>query len=349
MDNVFIRKAISGDEQVLACIQTESWKAAFAGILSPEELVRCTDLQKAEQMYHGVLRREGCNMAIELVNDQPHCIAAWGTNRCDLGDTVGELICIHSLQNNWAKGYGSAMMEYVLAQLQQANYESVILWVFEANTRARKFYEKHGFERTEQKKMANGIAELMYMKKFDRRYNSMLLKTERLTIRHIVADDWKSIRDIWADFNSSEYAQYDTPHITENANVQARIAKWAAANSGTEHMFFAICLDETVIGYIAFNIRENGYEIGYCFHSAYHGKGYAKESMLALFDYLRTLGITNFSAGTAINNTPSVKLLTSLGFKLVEQEKVSFYKDAMGNDVVFDGGIFELEYPNLNL
>ena len=171
----------------------------------------------------------------------------------------------------------------------------------------------------------------------------MLLNTERLTIRHVVADDWKSIRDIWVDFNSSEYAQYDTPHITEDANVQARIAKWAAANSGTEHMFFAICLDETVIGYVAFNIRENGYEIGYCFHSAYHGKGYAKESMLALFDYLRTLSITNFSARTALNNTPSVKLLTSLGFKLVEREKVSFYKDIMGNDIFFDGGIFEME------
>ena len=171
----------------------------------------------------------------------------------------------------------------------------------------------------------------------------MLLKTERLSIRHVVADDWKNIRDIWVDFNSSEYAQYDTPHITENANVQARIAKWAAANSGTEHMFFAICLDETVIGYIAFNIRENGYEIGYCFHSAYHGKGYAKESHLALFDYLKTLGITRLSAGTALNNTPSVKLLTSLGFQLVGQEKVSFYKDAGGNNIVFVGGIFEME------
>ena len=165
MDNVFIRKAIPGDEQVLAYIQTESWKAAFAGILSPEELVRCTNQEKAEQMYHSILWREGCNMAIEFVDGKPHCIAAWVKNRCDLSDTVGELICIHSLQNNWAKGYGSAMMEYVLAQLQQANYESVILWVFEENSRARKFYEKHGFELTEQKKQANGIAELMYMKK----------------------------------------------------------------------------------------------------------------------------------------------------------------------------------------
>ena len=165
MDNVKIRKAIPGDEQVLAYIQTESWKAAFVDILSPEELERCTNLEKAEQMYHNVLRRDGCNMAIEFVDGKPHCIAAWGKNRCDLGDTVGELICIHSLQNNRAKGYGSAMMEYVLAQLQQAQYESVILWVFEDNTRARKFYEKHGFELTGQKKPANGIAELMYKKR----------------------------------------------------------------------------------------------------------------------------------------------------------------------------------------
>ena len=172
----------------------------------------------------------------------------------------------------------------------------------------------------------------------------MLLKRERLTIRHIVAEDWKSIKEIWVDFNASEYAQYDMPHITDDADVKARMEKWAAANSGTEHMFFAICLDETLIGYIAFNIRENGYEIGYCFHSAYHGKGYARESHLALFDYLRTLGITKFSAGTALKNTPSVKLLTSLGFQLVEQEKVSFYKDADGNDIVFDGGIFEYGY-----
>lgn len=168
----------------------------------------------------------------------------------------------------------------------------------------------------------------------------MLLKTERLTIRHIVADDWESIREIWADFNASAFSQYDKPHNTEAEDVRTRIARWAAANSGTEHMFFAICLDDTMIGYSAFNKRADGYEIGYCFHSAYHGKGYAKESHIALFDYLRTLGITKFTAGTAINNIPSVSLLKSLGFTLVGTENVSFYKDVQGNDIVFEGGIF---------
>lgn len=169
----------------------------------------------------------------------------------------------------------------------------------------------------------------------------MILKTERLTIRHIVADDWKSIKEMWVDFNTSNLSQYDKPHITDDEDVCARIAKWAAANSGTEHMFFAICLGDTVIGYSAFNIREKGHEIGYCFHSAYHGKGYAKESHLALIDYMRELGIKRLTAGTAIHNTPSVSLLKSLGFVLIEREKVSFYKNSDGNDIVFDGGVFE--------
>lgn len=170
----------------------------------------------------------------------------------------------------------------------------------------------------------------------------MLLKTDRLTVRHIVAEDWKSIKEIWVDFNAAALSQYDRPHNTDDEDVRTRTAKWAVANSGTEHMFFAVCLGDTMIGYSAFNIREDGYEIGYCFHSAYHGKGYAKESHTALFEYLRTLGITKFTAGTAINNTPSVSLLKSLGFVLIETEDVSFYKDDQGNDIVFEGGIFEL-------
>lgn len=168
------------------------------------------------------------------------------------------------------------------------------------------------------------------------------MQTKRLTVRHIEADDWRSIKEIWVDFNASPLSQYDTPHNIEDENVCARISRWAAANSGTEHMFFAICLNDIVMGYITFNIRESGYEIGYCFHSAYHGKGYAKESLMALFDHMRELGITRLTAGTAMKNTPSVALLKSLGFTLTGTEKVSFYKDADGNPIVFDGGIFEL-------
>lgn len=168
------------------------------------------------------------------------------------------------------------------------------------------------------------------------------IKTKRLTIRHMTADDWKSIKEIWADFNTSPLSQYDRPHTTDDEGVCAKIAKWAAANSGTEHMFFAICLGDAVIGYCAFHMREHGHELGYCFHSAYHGRGYAKESLLALIDYMRALGIKRLTAGTALHNTPSAALLKALGFELIATERISFYKDADGRDIIFDGGVFAL-------
>ncbi len=195
------------------------------------------------------------------------------------------------------------------------------------------------FFRTELKFPVNTVKHIVT----DERGKKMLLKTERLTVRRVNAEDWRSIRDIWIDFSKSDFAQYDRPHMTEDEDVKAHIARWAAAENHLDHMYFAVCLEDRVIGYIAANLRSGHYEIGYCFHSAYHGKGYAKESHLALISYLKSLGIRKLSAGTVIQNVPSVKLLNSLGFKQAAREKVSFYKDEQGNDIIFDGGIFELE------
>ena len=101
-------------------------------------------------------------------------------------------------------------------------------------------------------------------------------------------------------------------------------------------------MQDAVIGYVAFNKREKGYEIGYCFHSNYHGKGYARESISAILAVMKDKGAANITARTALNNTPSVRLLASLGFKQTGTEEVSFYKDAEGNDITFEGGTYEL-------
>lgn len=169
-----------------------------------------------------------------------------------------------------------------------------------------------------------------------------MIKTKRLSIRQVHADDWKAIQAIWADAANSVYAQYDKPNDLDDQSVSRRIAKWASFADNDEHIFLAVCLQDAVIGYVAFNKRENGYEIGYCFHSNYHGKGYAKESISTILDVMKDKGAVNITAGTALNNTPSVRLLASLGFKQTGTEEVSFYKDAVGNDITFEGGTYEL-------
>ena len=159
-----IRPASSGDEARLAYIQTESWKAAFPDIIPAELLARSTDLEWATAMYRRLLAAgKGHGYILEL-DGKPHCIAWWDAAR-DAGMAgCAELICIHSLKENWRKGCGRLMIERVLADVRAAGYEKLLLWVFDNNLRAIRFYESQGFTSTGRKQPAFGAVEEMYLK-----------------------------------------------------------------------------------------------------------------------------------------------------------------------------------------
>lgn len=140
-----IRTAEKGDEVSLAYIQTESWKAAFKGILADEILDKCTEMEPTIQMYKKLLDADKGNGYILEVDGRPHCIAWWDRSRTESMSEYAELICIHSLQGNWRKGYGSKMLNRVLYDMKKAGYNRAMLWVFQDNIRARKFYEANGF------------------------------------------------------------------------------------------------------------------------------------------------------------------------------------------------------------
>lgn len=159
-----IRKARLGDESDLAYIQTESWKAAFKNILSDEILQKTTDIKRATAMYRRSLDEGSGNGYILEANGKPHCIAWWDNARDEDMPGYAELICIHSLQDNWRKGYGTKMMERVLADIKASGYSKVMLWVFTENNRARKFYESCGFITHGKVKPGFGTQEICYEK-----------------------------------------------------------------------------------------------------------------------------------------------------------------------------------------
>ena len=159
-----IRKVTYGDEKALAYVQTESWKAAFKGLIPDEVLVRSTDLNKATAMYQRLLDMGKGNGYILEIDGKPHCIAWWDAARDEDMQGAAELICIHSLKENWGRGYGHLMMERILEDVQQAGYSQIMLWVFEKNTRAIGFYKAHGFVATGRKQPAFGAVEERYIK-----------------------------------------------------------------------------------------------------------------------------------------------------------------------------------------
>lgn len=162
--NMTIRKAKLGDEKILAYIQTESWKSAFADIISAEHIERYTDIVKAEAMYENILKSGYSEISILEIDGKPHCIAAWSKARNPQFSDCAELICIHSLSGNRGKGYGSMMMNHIIDEIKNSDHNSVLLWVFEKNTRARTFYEKHGFKLTDNTQISYDAVEVMYRK-----------------------------------------------------------------------------------------------------------------------------------------------------------------------------------------
>lgn len=153
-----------GEEEIFAFIQTESWKAAFRDILSEDVLENATQLPKATAMYCRLFEQQighGCLLRVE---GTPHCIAWWDGARDPELAGDAELICIHSLQSGWRRGYGTKMMEAVLSDIRAAGYSRVVLWVFERNQRARRFYEACGFTPNGKAKTGLGAAEICYEK-----------------------------------------------------------------------------------------------------------------------------------------------------------------------------------------
>ncbi len=137
---------------------------AFAGIVPAELLATCTNAGRAEKMYARLLSERRGNGYLLALDGKPHCIAWWDAAREEDMPGGAELRCIHSLPDNWRKGYGSRMMERVLADVKEAGYNRIVLWVFETNERAIRFYEAHGFAASGKKQPALGTVEEMYVR-----------------------------------------------------------------------------------------------------------------------------------------------------------------------------------------
>ena len=61
-------------------------------------------------------------------------------------------------------GYGKLLLEKVLRDVKSAGYPSILLWVFDANLPAIRFYRSLGFTASGRKRPSFGSVEEMYTK-----------------------------------------------------------------------------------------------------------------------------------------------------------------------------------------
>ena len=153
---ILVREARYEDMAIAASIMVTSFRTAFAAFVSSETMDACTNPENCYAMLENIYR-EG-KMHFLMGNDQG--FLCWQE-----AENGAEIVAIHSLPENWGTGLGHAMLTEALKQIGN---RVVFLWAFKDNTRARRFYEKHGFhwDGTERVSEFDGVLEVRYVNEY---------------------------------------------------------------------------------------------------------------------------------------------------------------------------------------
>ena len=140
-----IRPAIPADAAALARVHVAAWRAAYRGIL-PDDVLAGLSVASFEERWHRSLASETrVNLVAERAGDVIGFVA-FGPPRVEGdGEAETEVYGLYVAPSEWGAGAGRALWLGAAAALRERGDRSVLLWVFEANARARRFYERAGF------------------------------------------------------------------------------------------------------------------------------------------------------------------------------------------------------------
>lgn len=134
-----IREAFKSDCDGIGKVYCDSWKTAYQNLLS--------------QTYLDLLTVEDCTP--DKVSEREVVLVGYGSvlGICHISEARdrdnkvwGEVVAIYLLPEIWGSGQGSELLRYALGKLKKNGFRNICLWVMKGNIRARKFYEKNGFQ-----------------------------------------------------------------------------------------------------------------------------------------------------------------------------------------------------------
>ena len=149
-----IRNAKFDDMEQAGHIMSVSFRTAFADFVTQQTMDACAQEDNCTAMLEAIFR-EG---KVHFLIGENCGMLAWQNT-----ENGAEIIAIHSLPKSWGTGLGHAMLSEALNQIGN---QSVFLWAFKENKRARRFYEKHGFhwDGTARVSEFDGALEVRYVK-----------------------------------------------------------------------------------------------------------------------------------------------------------------------------------------
>ena len=134
--DVYVRKMTADDIEAVRRLYTVGWQNAFKGIVPQDYLDQLNLDHWAPPLDGAYVLTDG-----EKIMGTSSISAA----RDESFHGWGEIISIYILPELIGQGYGHILFDFVKDKLLELGYHNIYLNVFEENTRARNFYEKHDF------------------------------------------------------------------------------------------------------------------------------------------------------------------------------------------------------------
>lgn len=342
-DPWLLRRATAADAMAVAVMHVRSWQVAYRGIV-PDEFLDSMDVTTRAARYAFDDRRSPTDPLTWIAVQDRRVLGgvSVSASRDDDAPHLGEIGSLYVHPDLWGTGVGRELMAKGERLLLDEGYTDALLWVLEANGRARRFYEAAGWRPDGEHKLiaigGQAIPEVRYRKALD----APLIRTERLELvamslafmRALAAGDLETAaREIGATLpedmpeDLANFLRYRIPTVEANPAARPWLGRsmvWTHPDGRRE-----------VIGTIGFHEPpdETGrVEIGYRVEPAFRRRGIVTECVRALLAWAETQGIHRFRASVAPDNVASLAVVRSFGFVQVGSQM----DEVDGEELVFD-------------
>lgn len=153
-----IREGERADADGITDVQVASWRAGYAHVF-PDSVLYADDFDSTRRAFWNSWRfSPGHRLAVAIepatAGDGPPerviGFSSYGPERERARGCTGraELYALYLHPDAWGSGAGPALIEHTEERFRAEGFETAVLWVLDDNPRARRFYERHGWEPT---------------------------------------------------------------------------------------------------------------------------------------------------------------------------------------------------------
>ena len=146
MAQVAVRACTVLDAEAVESLRVAGWKSAYRGMI-PDAFLDSMPVDVDRRRRRTAERPDGVLESVAVVAGSVVGWVSAGPCRDDdrPGTHQGEIYACYVLPDWWRCGVGRLLLTHATGVLAQAGRDDVTLWVLEANSAARRFYETLGF------------------------------------------------------------------------------------------------------------------------------------------------------------------------------------------------------------